>query len=75
MKKRISSPQGGVERLIEEQISKWQINSKGRYKKPIRPVITISRLPGAGGKVFAKELAKKLKIDFFDHEIVEAILN
>ena len=73
MNKRIPSPQGIINRQIEEQISKWQVNSKERYKNPIRPVITISRLPGAGGKVFAKELAKDLKIDFFDHEIVEAI--
>ena len=73
METKIPLPPGIVDRLIEKQIKEWQVNSKKRYKKPIRPVITISRLPGAGGTALAKELAEKLKIGFFDHEIVEAI--
>ena len=64
METKIPLPPGIVDRLIEKQIKEWQVNSKKRYKKPIRPVITISRLPGAGGTALAKELAEKLKIGF-----------
>lgn len=73
MSTRIHLPQGTVDGLIENQIKNWQVNTQKRYKKPIRPVITISRLPGAGRMMLAKELAKELEIDYFDHEIVEAI--
>jgi cytidylate kinase len=73
MSTRIHLPQGIVDGLIENQIKNWQVNAQKRYKEPIRHVITFSRLPGAGGMILAKELAKELKIDYFDHEIVEAI--
>ncbi|MFB3925011.1 MAG: AAA family ATPase [Syntrophales bacterium] len=61
------------EKLIEEQIKKWQVVQKKKYKKPIRPVITMSRLPGAGARVLAEQLARELKIDYFEHEIIEEI--
>jgi cytidylate kinase len=61
------------DKIIEDQITKWQSTQKRKYKKPIRPVITISRLPGAGGKILARQLAEELKIDHFDQEIIEEI--
>lgn len=62
-----------VDRIVEEQIKRWQSERKKKYKKPIRPVITLSRLPGAGSQILAQSLADELKIDFFDSEIVEKI--
>lgn len=62
-----------LDRIIEEQIKRWQVDQKKKYKKPIRPVITMSRLPGAGGKQIAEALSRDLHIDFFDEEIVEEI--
>jgi cytidylate kinase len=61
------------DKIIEEQIKRWQVDQKKRYKKPIRPVITISRLPGAGSMSLAQKLAEDLKIDLFDSAIVEEI--
>jgi cytidylate kinase len=65
--------QRSFDKIIEEQIKRWQIDQKKKYKNPIRPVITLSRLPGALGSKLAQKLAKELDIDLFDHEIVEQI--
>jgi len=62
-----------MEKIIANQVKKWELNSKKKYKKPIRPVITISRLPGSGANTLAKQLSEDLKIDLFDNEIVEAV--
>lgn len=62
-----------VERMIEEQIRKWQIEQRKKYKNPIRPVITLSRLPGALGGALAGKLSEDLNIDLFDQQIVEKI--
>jgi cytidylate kinase len=62
-----------LDKIVEEQIKRWQVDQKKKYKKPIRPVITISRLPGAGGRILAQKLAEDLKIDLFDSAIVEEI--
>jgi cytidylate kinase len=65
--------QRSFDKIIEEQIKRWQIDQKKKYKNPIRPVITMSRMPGAMSNALARKLAKDLEIDLFDHEIVEAI--
>jgi len=68
-----SQPKRSLDKMIEEQIARWQVDQKKKYKKPIRPVITLSRMPGAGGSVLAHRLAQDLKIDLFDQKIVEEI--
>ncbi|MDD5167317.1 MAG: cytidylate kinase-like family protein [Syntrophales bacterium] len=62
-----------AEQIIATQLKKWQLDEKKKYKNPIRPVITISRLPGSGANALAKQLSEDLKIDLFDSEIVEAV--
>ena len=62
-----------LDKIVEEQIKRWQSNRKRKYKKPVRPVITISRLPGCGAWSIAKQLSEDLEIDFFDQEIVDGI--
>ena len=62
-----------VEQIIAAQVKKWELNKKKKYKKPIRPVITISRLPGSGADTLAKQLSEDLNIDLFDNEIVEEV--
>jgi cytidylate kinase len=62
-----------VEQIIAAQVKKWELNKKKKYKKPIRPVITISRLPGSGADTLAKQLSEDLSIDLFDNEIVEEV--
>jgi cytidylate kinase len=62
-----------LDKIVEEQIARWQTNRKKKYKKPIRPVITISRLPGCNAWSIAKQISEELEIDFFDREIVDEI--
>ena len=66
-------PKKTLDKLVEEQITRWQSNRKRKYKKPIRPVITISRLPGCGAWNIAKQISTDLEIDFFDQAIVDEI--
>jgi cytidylate kinase len=66
-------PSKALDKLVEEQIKRWQSNRKRKYKKPIRPVITISRLPGCDAWNIAKQISADLEIDFFDQEIVDEI--
>jgi cytidylate kinase len=67
------SPEARMEQIIATQVKKWQLNMKKKYKKPIRPVITMSRLPGSGANTLAKHLSDDLNIDLFDNEIVGAV--
>lgn len=66
-------PDETLDKIIEKQIKRWQVDQKKKYKKPVRPVITISRLPGANASQIAKQLSEDLKIDAFDQEIIEEI--
>ncbi len=66
-------PSSTLDKIVEEQITRWQSNRKRKYKKPIRPVITISRIPGCDAWNIAKKLSEELEIDFFDQEIVDEI--
>ena len=66
-------PRKTLDKLVEEQITRWQSNRKRKYKKPIRPVITISRFPGCNAWNIAKQISEALEIDFFDQEIVDEI--
>ena len=56
--------------MVEDKIRKWQTEQRKKYKNPIRPVITVSRLPGAKGGELTRNLAQALGIDFYDQEIV-----
>jgi len=69
----VQSYEATMEQIISSQIKKWQLNKKKKYKNPIRPVITISRLPGSGANTLAKQLSEDLNIDLFDNEIVEEV--
>ena len=67
------SQEAMVEQIIATQLKKWQLNRKKKYKNPIRPVITISRLPGSGANTLAKQLSEDLSMDLFDNEIVAGV--
>ena len=62
-----------INQMIEGQMKRWEVDQKKKYKKPIRPVITMSRLPGSGAWFLARCLAEELKIDYFDREIIEEV--
>jgi len=61
-----------IERLVEEQIGRWQ------EKQRAEPVVSgacvaFSHLPGASGSELARRVAERLGYGFFDRELVEAI--
>jgi cytidylate kinase len=62
-----------INQMIESQMKQWEVGQKKKYKEPIRPVITMSRLPGSGAWFLARRLAEELKIDYFDREIIEEV--
>jgi len=64
-----------VERLVEEQLQKWNLRGTERKKKGVKPgtVITISREPGCGGTEIAKRLAKQLDMDLFGGQIIQKV--
>jgi len=64
-----------IEKLVDEQLKKWQIQTrelKAEKAKP-GPVITISREPGSGGSEIARRLSKDLKMDLIGAQIIQKI--
>jgi cytidylate kinase len=62
-----------IEALVEEQAHRWQLRREERLTESRRPVVTVSRLHGAGGGEVAKALAAGLGLDLFDREIIQRI--
>ena len=63
-----------IEQIIEEQVQKWQISRmEKKAREEIRPVITISREPGSGGRILAQKLAEKHGLDLFHQELLHEI--
>jgi cytidylate kinase len=63
-----------VRKLVEEQVRHWQHPSRAiAPRRPREPVITISRLSGCGGGALARELAARLKFDFFGEELLHEV--
>ena len=64
-----------IEALVDEQLKKWQLQTKERKieKKTPGPVITISREPGSGGSEIARRLAKDLNMDLIGAQIIQKI--
>ena len=70
----MSSKKRSIEQMIEEQVQQWQISRMAK-KTPvsIRPVITISREPGSGGRILAQKLADKHHMDLFHQELLHEL--
>ena len=62
-----------IHHLIEEQVRRWEILRQERHEAKSLPVITLSRQPGSGGKLVAKDVAERLDLDLFDHELINAM--
>lgn len=63
-----------IEKIIEEQIQKWDITRrKTEIDESVYPVVTISREPGSGGRVIAESLAKKFNLDLFHQEMIHCM--
>lgn len=60
-----------VDQIVEEQVRRWQIVQTEEKKKEEQiSVITISREPGSGGNILAKQLAERLQFDLFYQEFI-----
>jgi cytidylate kinase len=59
--------------IIEDQAKKWELTQKKKFDQTIRPVIAISRLPGSGGWFLAQKVAKDLKMDYWDRQIIDEV--
>ena len=59
--------------IIEDQAKRWELNEKKKFKQTIRPVIAISRLPGSGGWFLAQRVAKDLRMDYWDRQIIDEV--
>ena len=67
----MSSKKRSIEQIIEEQVQKWQISTMEKLVETVvRPVITVSREPGSGGRVLAQKLADKHQMDLFHQELL-----
>ena len=65
----------GLERLVDEQVTKWQHLKVMQERKEVkfRPVITISREPGTAGTIIAQKLARALDMDFMSGKIIQQV--
>ncbi|SMC85447.1 Cytidylate kinase [Desulfocicer vacuolatum DSM 3385] len=61
-----------LNQIIEEQVKQWEYEKKQLQTKamPLRPVVSLSREPGSGGRIIAERLAKKLGFALFHQEVV-----
>ncbi len=66
-------PKRSVTDIINDQVKKWEVVQKKKIKPSIRPVIAISRLPGSGGWFLAQRVAKDLKMDYWDRQIIDEV--
>jgi cytidylate kinase len=57
-----------IDQFIVDQVEKWQNQTKAHV-----PVITLSTEPGSGGRIVARRLAERLKLDLFDRDIVKGV--
>jgi len=71
---------GSIEAIIDRQLRKWELEKKMRLsavangeKPPDKPIVTISRQRGSGGRHTAGLLAEKLGYDFLHREVIDKI--
>ena len=63
-----------IEQMIEAQMTKWRLTTTEIAEgTALRPVVTISREPGSGGKLVAARIAEKMTLDLFHQEVIHAM--
>ena len=68
----MTSPRS-IDRIVEHQVSRWQLEARKQRLRPRRPCIAISRLPGSGADELGRLLAERLGYAYFGVEIVDHI--
>ena len=62
-----------IEKLVDEQVRRWQLLKKKKEAVARPPVITVTGQHGAHGDELAQHLASELGFDHFDREIIHLI--
>jgi cytidylate kinase len=63
-----------IEKIVDEQIQKWQISrAQPAARQAPAPVVTISREPGSGGRILARQVAEKHALDLFHREVIHGV--
>jgi cytidylate kinase len=66
----MKTPAVSIDKIVDEQVRKWQFFKKEKKQaKPI-PIITISREPGSGGRQVAEDVASRYGLDLFHQEVI-----
>ncbi len=67
----MSSKKRSIEQIIEEQVQKWRIsNLEKQEPTTVRPVVTVSREPGSGGRILAQKIADRHQMDLLHQELL-----
>jgi len=64
-----------IDRIIEEQVKKWETSKerrKGKEEAPL-PVITVAREPGSIVTELVQQIAQELKLDIIDARIINEV--
>ncbi|MBW2544420.1 MAG: cytidylate kinase-like family protein [Deltaproteobacteria bacterium] len=64
-----------IDRLLEEQVKKWETSKERRKSKEEapRPVITVAREPGSIVTDLVQRIAQELKLDIIDAKIIHEV--
>lgn len=62
-----------MHQLVEEQVKRWELQRREEKREKNLPIITLSREPGSGGKFVAEAVAKKLGLELFHGELINAM--
>ena len=65
-----------LDQLVGEQIARWQQRGMEQKKAGSNrhiPCITVSRDPGSGGALVARQLAKDLEMDLIGVQIIKQV--
>jgi len=64
-----------LDRIVEEQIRKWEISKERRKNKsePPLPVVTVSRQPGSIVNEIVQRLSAELNLDIIDSKIINGV--
>ncbi len=64
-----------LDRLIEEQVKKWEVSNERRKNKgevPL-PVVTVSRETGSIGNALVQKISQELNLDIIDGKIIHEV--
>jgi hypothetical protein len=76
MKPYLADRSPSLQRIVERQLRKWELEAQQRQGRPsrrpfLRDFVTISREAGSGGEYLAGELGKRLGWKVYDRELLE----